>query len=50
MPAGREGQRSLTEQLGLRLRMMLDNMLPGLHVTGRGERLRHMSRGRLGLT
>lgn len=50
VPARGQGERPLAEELWLRLRMVLDDMLGLLHVAGGGERLRHMSRGRLGLT
>ena len=49
MSARRESERSLGEELRLRLGMVLDHML-GLHVAGRGEGLGDVSRRRLRLS
>ena len=50
VPAGRESERSLGEDLRLRLRMVLDHMLGRLHVAGRGEWLGDVSWRRLRLS
>ena len=50
MPAGRESERSLGEDLRLRLRMVLDHMLGRLHVAGGGEWLGDVSWRRLRLS